>query len=69
MWVPTLFKRICAAIDDLPAEQEFDVSIAFGPHVSNTTGLPQPLENYNLEALSNQPSDNNLQPITPDTPV
>lgn len=69
IWVPTHFKRICAAIDDLPAEQEFDVSIASGPHVSNTNGLSQPLENHNLEALSNQPSDNNLQPMTPDTSV
>lgn len=69
IWVPTHLKRICAAIDDLPAKQEFDVSIESGPHVSNTTGLSQPLENHNLEALSNQSSDVNLQPMTPDTSI
>lgn len=69
IWVPTHFKRICAAIGGLPAEQEFDLSIASGPHVSITTGPSQPLENHNSEALSKQPSDDILQPFTPDTSV
>ena len=34
-----------------------------------TFRLSQPLENHNLEALSNQSSNDNLQPITPDTSV
>lgn len=68
LWVPTHFKRICSAIDDLPAEQESEVSLASGPHISETTGLSRPLEHHDLvEASSSQSRLDGLQQITPDT--
>ena len=63
-WVTPHFEWICSAIDNIPADQEFGVSAAPGPHVSETSGLSQPLENHNLVASS---SVDDLQPITPDT--
>lgn len=67
IWMPAHFKRICSAIDAIPAEQQFEASLVSGSHVSETTGLSQPLEKQNLVgAASSQPSLVDLQPITPD---
>ena len=63
IWMPTHFKRICSAIDDLPAEQKSEVSVASGQQISETTGLSQPLQNQSLEASS----IGDLQQITPNT--
>lgn len=68
IWMQTHFKRICAAIDDLPVEQAFEISLASGPHISETTGLSQPLENQNLvESSSSESNQVDLQQFTPET--
>jgi hypothetical protein len=66
-WMPAHFRRICSAIDDLPAEQDFEVSLASGPHVSETTGLSQSLNRQNLAGASSSQSSLGVQEVTPDT--
>lgn len=61
IWMPTYFKRICSAIEDISAEQELENDHVSAPHASETTGLSQQLEDQSLvEAID-------LRPITPDT--
>ena len=67
IWMPRHFKRICSAIDAIPAEQQFEASLVSRSHVPETTGLSQPFEKQNMaDAASSQSSLVDLQPITPD---
>jgi hypothetical protein len=69
MWMPTYFKRISSAIDELPPEHDFELSHASEPQISEASGLSQQLENQNLaEVLDSQLSHVDLQQITPITP-
>ncbi|KAF2001192.1 hypothetical protein P154DRAFT_490557 [Amniculicola lignicola CBS 123094] len=43
VWMPTHFKRLCSAIDDLPPELDFDV-----PPLQQGSGLSQGLESHHL---------------------
>jgi hypothetical protein len=66
--MPTHFKRISSAIDELPPEQDFELSHGSEPHISEASGLLQQLENQNLaEVPDSQLSHVDLQQITPDT--
>ncbi|KAH8723888.1 hypothetical protein GQ44DRAFT_292715 [Phaeosphaeriaceae sp. PMI808] len=74
IWVPDHFKRICSAIDMLPADLDFEVTDLSEPQrpdpelASSRSGLSQQLEGYSLAhegvVQDSQPSD---QIITPDT--
>lgn len=76
LWVPDHFKRICSAVDMLPAGLDFEVSEPSeyqspDPElVSSRSGLSQQLDNSNFAdeqvESSSQPS---VQPITPDTTI
>jgi hypothetical protein len=57
-WMPSHFKRICSAIDQLPSHLDFDV-----PPVSEL-GLAQNEESHNADTSAEPHSDPN---ITPDT--
>lgn len=68
IWVTPHIKWICSAIDDLPPEQVFKVSCGSEPHVAETSGFSQQLENQILaEASSSKSSHVDLQQVTPDT--
>lgn len=68
IWMPTHFKRISSAIDDLPPGQDFEISHGSEPQISETSGLSQQLETQILaEAPGSQSSHLDLQQITPDT--
>jgi hypothetical protein len=70
-WVLDHFKKICSAIDILPADLNFDVSDLSEPQrpdpelASSRSGLSQQLEGYSLADGRAIPDSN--QPITPDT--
>jgi len=75
-WVPGHFKRICSAIDMLPADLNFDVSDLSELQrsdlelVSSHSGPSQQLEDYSLAEERVIPhSQPGGQPITPDTTV
>jgi hypothetical protein len=69
-WMPTHFKRICSAIDDLPSELDFDVS-----SLPQDSGLSQDLESHHLsqslaESASQARGDlshSDIGDITPNT--
>lgn len=67
IWMPAHFKRICSAIDDLPAEQGFESSLALGPYVSETTGLSQSLDHQKLAGPSSSQPSLDLRELTPNT--
>jgi hypothetical protein len=67
IWMPTHFKRISSAIDELPPEQDFKLSQALEPQISEGFGLSQQLENQILsEAPGSRSGHVDLQQITPD---
>ena len=76
LWLPEHFKRICSAIDMLPADLNFEVSDQPEPQFpdqergSSHSGLSQRFEDYCLAdegvILNSQPS---VQQITPDTTI
>ena len=66
IWMPTHFRKISSAIDDLPSKQDFELSHGSEPQISETSGLSQQFGNQNLEVHGNQPSPIDLQQITPD---
>lgn len=43
VWMPTHFKKLCSAIDDLPPDLDFDV-----PPLSHGSGLPQGSRSHHL---------------------
>ncbi|PTB64822.1 hypothetical protein BBK36DRAFT_1177550 [Trichoderma citrinoviride] len=68
-WMPGFFKRICSAIDQLPAKVDFEVQA-----LSESTGLSQRLENgaqmedsVSLSVEENDQADNAGQVVTPAT--
>ena len=75
--MPTHFKRLCSAIDALPAEVSFAVSQHSELQFSDHTGLSQDLASHDLAAFVSesaslaQDDDSQLQPQepleTPDT--
>ncbi|EXJ82325.1 hypothetical protein A1O3_06138 [Capronia epimyces CBS 606.96] len=69
IWMPTHFKGICSAIDELPllSEQDLELLHSSEPQVSERSGLPQRLKEQNwAEVHDNQLSPIDLQQITPD---
>ena len=70
IWMPTHFKRISSAIDELPSKQDFELSHSSEPQISETSGLSPQLKNEDLaEVLDSQSSHVDLQQITPDTSI
>jgi hypothetical protein len=70
IWMPTHFKRISSAIDELPSEQDFELLHSSEPQLSETSGLSQQLENQNLvEVPDSQLSHVDIQQITPDVSI
>ena len=67
IWSLRQFERIRSVIDELPAEQDFGVSLASGSHLSGPAGLSQPLDYQNLVEASSSQASLDLQQITPDT--
>ena len=55
IWMPSHFKRICSAIDKIPADLDFSV-----PPLSQSSGLSQDLERHHLESQESNDA-------TPDT--
>ena len=67
IWMPTHFKKISSAIDELPSKQDFELSHGSEPQISQTSGLSQQFEDQNLvEVHDSQLSPIDLQQITPD---
>lgn len=72
LWIPQQFKRICSAIDLLPADLDFEVpemSASQPPPselASSCSGLSQRLEDYNLTHQRVTPVSDQ---ITPDTTI
>ncbi|KAF2866025.1 hypothetical protein BDV95DRAFT_585652 [Massariosphaeria phaeospora] len=68
-WMPTHFKRLCSAIDDLPTELDFDV-----PSLQDS-GLSQDLESHHLSRFiagsasrtGDEDSQSGIGDTTPDT--
>lgn len=65
------FKRLSSAIDDLPLEQDFELSQQSELQLSEPSGLPQQFGN---QILGQEPGEQHsessqvdFQPITPDT--
>jgi len=66
LWLPQHFKKVCSAIDMLPADLDFEVSDVSEPQTtdhelaSSRSGLSQRLENHNIAdkrvILSSEPS-------------
>ena len=75
-WVPDHFKRICSAIDMLPADLNLEVSALSEPHApdqeqsASRSGLSQQLEEYSLAGEGFIP-DNlpSIQQVTPATTI
>ncbi|KIV99010.1 uncharacterized protein PV09_09239 [Verruconis gallopava] len=57
IWMPNHFKRLCSAIDQIPADLDFSV-----PQLSQSFGLSQDLERHHLSG-SSQP-DSQLQELS-----
>lgn len=69
IWMPTHFKRISSAIDELPPEQDFELPYGSEPQISETSGLSQ-LQNQGLaEVPDSQSSHVDKQQITPNTSI
>ena len=66
-WLAPYFHRICTVIDDLPEHEGMERSLVSETHLSEATGLSQPLENEHLvEISSSQSSLADVQQFTPD---
>ncbi|KUI70855.1 hypothetical protein VM1G_05984 [Cytospora mali] len=69
-WMPDHFKRICSAIENLPAGINFDISQESELHFSSQTGLSQELDGQYLsqsEGSASVSSVANVDHPTPDT--
>ncbi|KAF2005398.1 hypothetical protein P154DRAFT_571121 [Amniculicola lignicola CBS 123094] len=71
VWMPSHFKRLCSAIDQIPADLDFSV-----PQLSQSFGLSQDLERHHLSGSSqpdsqsqelSQPSTDGARGTTPNT--
>src|SRR5438874_615792 len=71
IWMPAHFKRLCSAIDDIPADLDFSV-----PPLFQSFGFSQDIERHRLseptehESLSREPSRqsiSNTRDTTPNT--
>ena len=76
LWLPEHFKRICSAIDMLPADLNFEVSDQSEPQfpdqelASSGSGLSQRLEDYSLVGERAIPqSQRRVQQTTPETTI
>ncbi|KAE9964414.1 hypothetical protein BLS_008385 [Venturia inaequalis] len=61
IWMPNHFKRLCSAIDSIPADLDFSV-----PQLSQSFGLSQDLERHQL-SWSSQQSTGGARDTTPNT--
>src|SRR4051794_31159917 len=64
IWMPTHFKRISSAIDELPPDLDFELSQQSDLQSSEPSGLSQQFEG---QLLAEESSRVDLQQITPDT--
>ncbi|PQE06295.1 phosphatidylserine decarboxylase protein [Rutstroemia sp. NJR-2017a BBW] len=69
-WVPDHFKRLCSAIDMLPADLNFDISELDQDMTSSRSGLSQRFDNHSLANEQVAPdSQSSVQQITPPTTI
>ena len=66
LWVTPHLQWIRSVVDDIPDDPESQPSAVIEPHISETTGLSQPLAAHTLGASNNQTSVDDLQPLTPE---
>lgn len=69
IWMPTHFKRISSAIDELPPEQDFELPYGSEPQISETSGLSQLQSQGLAEVPDSQSSQVDKQQITPNTSI